>query len=61
MTSIGYRLALVAGLTVLALVYLMPSLTVLPDWWRTVLPTGQIRLGLDLRGGTHLLLEIDLD
>ena len=61
MTSIGYRIALVAGLTVWALVYLMPSLTAVPDWWRTILPTSQIRLGLDLRGGTHLLLEIDLD
>lgn len=59
--SIGYRLALLAGLTAWALVYLTPSLLVVPDWWQAVLPSQQIRLGLDLRGGTHLLLEIDLD
>ncbi len=59
--GLGYRIALVAGLTVWAFVYLMPSLPAVPDWWRAVLPSNHIRLGLDLQGGTHLLLEIDLD
>ena len=31
------------------------QLDVLPDW----LPKRQVALGLDLRGGSHLLLEID--
>jgi preprotein translocase subunit SecD len=43
-----------------ALVYLAPSLTSdLPDTWKQYLPTDKIRLGLDLQGGMHLVLEVD--
>jgi preprotein translocase subunit SecD len=45
-----------------AVVYLVPSLTTaLPEWWAAFLPSRKIRLGLDLRGGTHLLLSVDLE
>ncbi len=56
-----YRIALVAALTLGSVVYLLPSLTTPPKWWNTFLPDNKIRLGLDLRGGTYLLLGIDLD
>ena len=50
---IGWLLAL--GVMVMAL---MPSMITVSSWW----PIGQpIRLGLDLRGGTHLLYGVDLD
>jgi preprotein translocase subunit SecD len=56
------RLYLVAMLTVLAVLILLPSLNVpLPEWWSSVIPTPKIQLGLDLQGGTHLLLEVKLD
>jgi preprotein translocase subunit SecD len=56
------RLYLAAGLTALAVLILLPSLHVpLPDWWTNSIPTPQIQLGLDLQGGTHLLLEVKLD
>ncbi len=31
-----------------------------PEWWRKVAPTG-LHLGLDLQGGMHLVLKVDLD
>lgn len=44
------------------MLYLAPSvMTTLPEWWPSFLPSRKIRLGLDLRGGTHLLLTVDLD
>jgi preprotein translocase subunit SecD len=56
------RLYLVAILTMLAVLILLPSLNVpLPEWWSSVIPTPKIQLGLDLQGGTHLLLEVKLD
>src|SRR5919197_1353360 len=57
-----YRALLIVGLTLGAVVYLVPSLTTtVPEWWATFLPSRKIRLGLDLRGGTHLLLSVDLE
>ncbi len=50
------------GLTLVSLFCLMPSfLPSLPEWWTRYLPAPQIRLGLDLRGGTYLLLRVDLE
>tara|TARA_B100001123_G_scaffold382929_1_gene454431 strand:- start:798 stop:2354 length:1557 start_codon:yes stop_codon:yes gene_type:complete len=42
---------------VLATLAALPNLTKMPEW----LPQDSINLGLDLRGGSHLLLEIDFD
>jgi preprotein translocase subunit SecD len=56
------RLYLAITLTVLAVLILLPSITAaLPDWWTSDIPTPKIQLGLDLQGGTHLLLEVKLD
>ncbi len=57
-----YRALLMVGLTVAAIVMLIPSLvTNLPSWWTAILPTEHVRLGLDLRGGTHLVLTVEVD
>jgi preprotein translocase subunit SecD len=53
-----------AGVTIIvcfvALFYLAPSLVPdLPDFWKKYLPTDKIHLGLDLQGGTHLVLEVE--
>ena len=46
----------------LGIFYLLPSLTQnLPDVWQKYLPTDKIHLGLDLQGGTHLVLEVDTE
>ncbi len=56
------RLYLTAGLVAAAILLLLPSLNVpLPEWWKSWLPTPKIQLGLDLQGGTHLLLDVRLD
>ena len=31
-----------------------------PEWWNKVAPTG-LHLGLDLQGGMHLIMKVDLD
>ncbi len=60
--GILYRALLILALIVWAIVYLVPStMEKVPDWWSSILPSRKIRLGLDLRGGTHLLLNIDME
>ena len=56
------RLYLAATLTCWRVLILLPSVSgALPDWWTGTIPTPKIQLGLDLQGGTHLLLEVKLD
>ncbi len=60
--GILYRALLILALIVWAVVYLAPStMEKVPDWWSSVLPSRKIRLGLDLKGGMHLLLSVDME
>jgi len=60
--NIKLRIVIVLFTVVLALLYLVPTVTSkLPSWWGKVLPTDRIHLGLDLQGGIHLLMEVDVD
>lgn len=58
-----WKVALVLGICLLGVLYALPNffsertLAGIPDW----LPNKQISLGLDLQGGSHLLLEVDTD
>ena len=57
-----WRAAAVAVSVGFASLFLVPNLTSeLPGWWRAVFPTDTIRLGLDLRGGIHMVLEVEVD
>ncbi len=48
-------------LTVIAIIFVLPSLTgELPGWWEKHVSRG-INLGLDLKGGMHLILQVDLE
>ncbi len=48
--------------TFAAAVYLLPSLVdSLPAGWPDFLPKDRIHLGLDLQGGSHLILEVKVD
>jgi SecD/SecF fusion protein len=48
-------------LTLGALIFVLPSLTGrLPEWWQKHISRG-LNLGLDLKGGMHLILQVDLD
>ena len=56
------RLYLAAVLVAVALIIMLPSFNLgLPDWWTGWLGGTKIQLGLDLQGGTHLLMEVKLD
>ena len=60
--GLRYRILLIVALTLWGSLYLIPSFSpALPGWWPSFLPSHQIRLGLDLRGGTYLLLTVDLE
>jgi preprotein translocase subunit SecD len=39
--------------------YLLPVFTSVPSWWPSVLPREPLRLGLDLQGGIHLILQVE--
>lgn len=61
-----WKIILIVSICVLAFLYAAPnlvgsnlraSLQTLPGW----LPTKTVNLGLDLQGGSHLLLEVDVD
>jgi preprotein translocase subunit SecD len=58
----SWKIALILGVCLVGLVLSLPNLFPreqmqrLPDW----LPHEQINLGLDLQGGSHLLLEVDV-
>ncbi len=56
------RLALAGLLVVASLVLLVPSFVpAMPGWLSSMDALPKIQLGLDLQGGTHLLLEVQLD
>ena len=49
--------------SVLSLIFLVPTFAgdKLPSWWSKVFPSSGIRLGLDLKGGIFLLLDVQID
>lgn len=48
-------------LTLVAILFVLPSFPVgLPEWWQKHVSKG-LNLGLDLKGGMHLVLEVDMD
>lgn len=57
--KLQWRALIVLSVMVIALIYLTPSLSkTLPTWWPNILPEDKIHLGLDLKGGMHLILEV---
>ncbi|MBM4276190.1 MAG: protein translocase subunit SecD, partial [Deltaproteobacteria bacterium] len=61
MRAIRLKFLFLFILTITALIFVLPSLTgSLPAWWQKHVSRG-ISLGLDLRGGMHLNLQVDLE
>jgi len=59
--SLFYRTLLIVGLVLVAIVYLTPTyVSDLPQFWKDYLPSQRIHLGLDLQGGTHLVMTVDV-
>jgi len=60
--KVRYRVLLVVALMLGSVVYLTPTFTSpLPDWWPSFFPREPIRLGLDLQGGIHLVLQVEVE
>lgn len=58
--SISWRISLILFFVLLSFFYLTPTLvTKSPAWLSGFLPKDKIHLGLDLQGGTHLVMEVD--
>jgi len=56
----GWRISLIAIFVLLSCLYLTPTVVAkLPSWWGGLLPKDKIHLGLDLQGGTHLVMEVE--
>lgn len=61
--SVYIRIAIIVFAIILAIIFFLPNtplFTHMPDWWKKNLPNRGIVLGLDLRGGSHLIFEVDL-
>ena len=59
--SLMYRTLLVLGLTIGAILCVLPTvLHPLPSWL-SFLQSARVSLGLDLQGGTHLVMSVDVD
>jgi len=57
--KLQWRGLIVLTTIVVALIYLTPTISkTLPSWWPNILPEEKIHLGLDLKGGMHLVLEV---
>jgi len=59
--NVTYRLILVVGLIVAAIVYLLPAFVPADTPLPSFMSKNPIHLGLDLRGGTHLLFSVEVD
>jgi len=56
----GWRVSLIVLFLLLSFLYMTPTLVgTLPTWWAGWLPSDKIHLGLDLQGGSHLVMEVD--
>ena len=60
-TALKVKLGLVFFLIVLAIVTVVPSFYAnTPSWWKKYMAPEGLRLGLDLQGGMHLVLKVNL-
>lgn len=57
--SVKLRFLLILVFLVVSAVYCLPNVIQPAGVWKQYLPSDQIHLGLDLKGGMHLLLELD--
>ncbi|PIE60196.1 MAG: protein translocase subunit SecDF [Desulfobulbus propionicus] len=61
-TSLKLKIGLVLTLILFSLMTLVPSFyPKAPQWWKKYLAPEGLKLGLDLQGGMHLVLRVDLE
>jgi SecD/SecF fusion protein len=60
-TTLKVKFAFLVMVVLLSISTVLPSFySGTPDWWKTYLAPGGLRLGLDLQGGMHLVLKVNL-
>lgn len=57
--SLKLRATLILLFLVISLIFLLPNFVDLKGAWKQYLPSDKIHMGLDLKGGMHLLLSLD--
>ena len=61
-TTLKLKLVFLASLIFIAIVTIVPSFySETPGWWKTYMAPEGLRLGLDLQGGMHLVLKVNLE
>ncbi|HFQ91007.1 MAG TPA: protein translocase subunit SecD [Desulfobulbus sp.] len=61
-TTLKLKLGLLFTIVVFSIMTLVPSFYPhAPNWWKKYLAPEGLKLGLDLQGGMHLVLRVDLD
>jgi SecD/SecF fusion protein len=61
-TSLKLKLSLVVFLILTSIITILPSFySATPSWWKKYMAPGGLHLGLDLQGGMHLVLKVDLE
>src|SRR5574341_1071173 len=58
------RVVLIGITALLSVIFFLPStpwFDAMPEWWKRYLPHKGITLGLDLQGGMHLVMEVDVE
>ncbi|MEW6349978.1 MAG: protein translocase subunit SecD [Thermodesulfobacteriota bacterium] len=59
--NLQLRIAICIAVLLAGVFLVYPSMGPVPNWWSKYLPASPIRLGLDLQGGLHLVLEVQAD
>ncbi|MBW6519758.1 MAG: protein translocase subunit SecD [Desulfoarculaceae bacterium] len=60
-TSLKLKIGMLLSLIILSIATIVPSFySATPDWWQKYMAPEGLRLGLDLQGGMHLVLKVDL-
>ncbi len=61
-TSLKLKLSALFFIVILSVITIVPSFYKgTPDWWQKYMSPEGLRLGLDLQGGMHLVLQVNLD
>jgi len=57
MQNLQWRGAVILVVLIASVVLIYPSIGPVPEAWSKYFPASPIRLGLDLQGGLHMVLE----
>lgn len=61
-TTLKLKIALLVGLIFFSFMVLLPSFYAdSPSWWKKYLAPEGLKLGLDLQGGVHMVMQVDLE